>query len=170
MHFSPLHLALLMFGLGVAAASDVACRRIPNQLTLPLAVGGVAASAVTFGAWGAAQSLAAAALAGAILTLLWRRGKLGGGDVKIGIAAAAWVGWARLGPYAAWSGIFLGVLALAAYLASARDARQQMRANFAAVARGQAIAPPLQATGARVPVPAGVALGAGALAAILMGG
>jgi prepilin peptidase CpaA len=170
MHFSALHLSLLTFGVAVAAASDIACRRIPNQLTLPLLVGGVVTSGVTYGVVGVVHSVAAAVVVGTVLTIAWRARMLGGGDVKIGIAAAAWVGWPALVPYVAWSGVFLGVLAVAAYLASTHDARVAVRANLAAVARGRGIAPPLNPREARVPVPAGVALGAGALAAILMRG
>lgn len=170
MHLSGLHLSLLTFMLGVAAASDVACRRIPNELTVPLALAGLVASAVTYGTSGALQSVAGAAVVAAIVTPLWARGKLGGGDVKIGIAAAAWVGLSRVVPYIAWSGIFAGVLAIAAYVVSGREARLEIRANLAAAGQGHAIAPPLRGDGSRVPVPAGVALGAGALAAILLGG
>jgi prepilin peptidase CpaA len=170
MNFSALHLSLLTFGVAVAAASDVACRRIPNQLTLPLAVAGVVVSGVTFGVTAIVQSVAAATVMALVLVIAWRAGMLGGGDVKIGIAAATWVGWRGLVPYVAWSGLFLGVLSVVAYLASAREARVAVRANLAAVAQGHAIAPPLNPRDARVPVPAGVALGAGALATILLRG
>jgi len=72
---------LLAFAaLGVAALRDVACRRIPNRIAAVVALAGVTRQLAV-----GAPVLAVAA-AGCVLLaagLLWLRGLLGGGDVKL---------------------------------------------------------------------------------------
>jgi len=73
--------ALLAFAaLGVAAAQDIALRRIPNRIAATVALAGLARQAA-IGAPGVALAAAGCVLVGA--TLLWLRGLLGGGDVKL---------------------------------------------------------------------------------------
>jgi prepilin peptidase CpaA len=71
--------------LGIAALNDLALRRIPNLLPALIAAAGLARQAM-LGAPAPALLAAGGVFAGA--TLLWLRGVLGGGDVKL-LAAAA---------------------------------------------------------------------------------
>jgi len=76
-------IALLAF----AAWRDVATRTIPDEVSIALAVVGIAARAV-FGVEALVHSLAAASLLGGLLVFLHARGFLGGGDVKLATALA----------------------------------------------------------------------------------
>ncbi len=84
----------------VAVASDVATRRIPNLVTLGgLAVGlavhcasGFAESGFYGGLRGIGASLLGAFACGAVPFLAWRKGEMGGGDVKLFTAIGALVG------------------------------------------------------------------------------
>jgi prepilin peptidase CpaA len=74
-------LALLaLLGLAAAALNDVALRRIPNLLAAIVALAGLARQLMV-GAPAVALLAAGCVLLGA--TLLWLRGVLGGGDVKL---------------------------------------------------------------------------------------
>jgi prepilin peptidase CpaA len=76
---------LALAALGAAALNDVALRRIPNFLPAVIALAGLFRQAM-LGAPLLALLGAGCVLAGA--TLLWMRGLMGGGDVKL-LAAAA---------------------------------------------------------------------------------
>ncbi len=67
-----------------AAASDIALRRVPNAISLALALAGIGLRAAAGSLLG---GLIAAAIVFAIAAFCWRRGWLGGGDVKL-LAAA----------------------------------------------------------------------------------
>jgi prepilin peptidase CpaA len=67
-----------------AAAADLALRRVPNAVPLTLAVVGLG---LRLGAGSLLGGLAAAALVFALAAFCWRRGWMGGGDVKL-LAAA----------------------------------------------------------------------------------
>jgi prepilin peptidase CpaA len=73
--------------LAAAALSDIACRRIPNALAALVALAGLVRQSLAGGAaLGVALPVAMVVLLGG--TLLWLRGALGGGDVKL-LAATA---------------------------------------------------------------------------------
>jgi prepilin peptidase CpaA len=76
----------------VAAIIDVRCRRIPNQLTVPLFLTGVAWWVAARGMGGLADALAGMAVAGAPFFLLWLTGGGGAGDAKMMFAIGAWLG------------------------------------------------------------------------------
>jgi prepilin peptidase CpaA len=79
--------------LWVAVSSDLLWRRIPNALTLPAAGFGVwyhAGSAPD--ALGMAGALTGMFAGGALLLILYPRGGVGGGDVKLLAALGAWLG------------------------------------------------------------------------------
>ncbi|HEX9243684.1 MAG TPA: A24 family peptidase [Anaeromyxobacter sp.] len=156
--------------LGIAAAWDVRRRRIPNELTVSIAVAGLVARALASGAPGAASGLAAALVAGVVLWPAWARGALGGADLKLAVGAGTWVGLSRLVPFALASAVAAGVVGAICYAASSREARQAMRTNLVQAALGMRVAPPLRSGGGRVSVPAGVAVAVGALFATMRGG
>lgn len=81
----------------IAATSD--CRRgeIPNWVTLPPLVIAPLGYGLTFGIGLAMNSLGAAALSGLVPYLLFRRGAIGGGDVKLFAALGAITGFDLVG-------------------------------------------------------------------------
>jgi len=97
----------------IAAVEDVRARRIPNWLTA-----GVAALYPTYvlASPAAVPWLEALAVAGAILVvgfLVFARGWLGGGDVKLIAAVSLWAGPEHILLFALITGLAGGVLALA---------------------------------------------------------
>ena len=97
----------------VACAIDIRTRRIPNTLTFPAIVLGIAAHAWSNGASGFTQALLGAGTGLAVFFPIFVLGGLGGGDVKLMAALGAWVGWHTV----VWAGLYGavagGVLALA---------------------------------------------------------
>lgn len=83
-----------------AVVSDVATRRIPHVITLGGLASGLAihaaAGAVSAGFGGALRGLGLALLGAALCSILpvlsWRRGEMGGGDVKLFAALGALLG------------------------------------------------------------------------------
>jgi prepilin peptidase CpaA len=98
---------LIVFGLilAAAAASDVARYRIPNALPLALLACAFIFALPHDGAAWAARGLSLAVI-GATALMLYLMRALGGGDVKLLIAAALWMPWTSLP-------VFVFVLALA---------------------------------------------------------
>ncbi|HUQ92723.1 MAG TPA: A24 family peptidase [Bryobacteraceae bacterium] len=75
-----------------AAVIDVWQRRIPNWLTVPAIISGLAAGAATDGWAGLGGSIAGVALAVALLgAFCWFR-TMGMGDLKLCMAVGAWIG------------------------------------------------------------------------------
>ncbi len=164
------HTTVFAILLGVAAAWDVARRRIPNGLTVGIAAAGLVVQVLDGGAGGALSGLTAGTIAGALLWPAWAGGALGGGDLKLAVAAGVWVGLPRLLPFALATAVAAGAIAAICYAASTREARGAMRTNLAHAAFGMRIDAPLRSSGGRVSLPAGAAVAAGALFAVLMGG
>jgi prepilin peptidase CpaA len=152
--------ALLVAG----AVADIRNRRIPNALNGLLLVAGVAGQASVNGAKGALSGVAAALLVVIGLWRPWRRGRIGGGDVKMAGAAAAWTGLGLAIPYLLATAVAGGLVALVCAARSSRQARRQMQANLVAVTAG-AGAPEvdIRGGGGRVSVPYGAAVAVGAL-------
>lgn len=80
---------------GVAAATDLRARRIPNLLTLPLAAAGFLYAGLTGGAAGLGGSLGAYALLMLPFVLMFMFAGGGAGDAKLMGGVGAWLG---LGP------------------------------------------------------------------------
>jgi prepilin peptidase CpaA len=120
-----------------AAGTDVACRRIPNWVSLAIALLGTARIVLALtepagsGLQAAVDLLAAAAVfaAGAGLFAL---GWFGGGDVKLMAAGTLWLGAAHAGAFLLATVLAGGVLALAFVIAMAvgRSARGSGRASL----------------------------------------
>lgn len=95
----------------VATVFDVRARRIPNWLTGALAAGAIAVHAFAgLNALGTSVAvMAALALAG---TLLYSRGGIGGGDVKLAIAGSAMLSYPLCVPFLFYTAIGGGLLAV----------------------------------------------------------
>jgi prepilin peptidase CpaA len=76
----------------VAAVTDHRTGHIPNWLTLPALFAGLFLGGMIGAAEGLLRSFFGALLCGAVPWLLWRRGALGGGDVKLLAALGALLG------------------------------------------------------------------------------
>lgn len=164
-----LALALTLCLLAAAALSDVAVRRIPNGIAAAVALLGGARHGMT--GWATLGVAAAAAVAvGVAALLLWHRGLLGGGDVKL-IAAAA-----LLVPTDAVPTLLLAVALAGGVLALLHLALRPVVGGFGVrVNRGAALPFRLLRHEARriargAPLPYGVAIAAGAAFVIVAPG
>jgi prepilin peptidase CpaA len=159
------HLVLLTAMLALAASSDAARRKIPNWITVAIAVTGLASQWMSGGFRAAGGSLLAGIGVGAFLLPFWMKRGIGGGDLKLGAAAAAWVGLSRLPHYMLASTLVGAIVAVACYAASSLEARGSIRANLQAL---HAPAWPRAAggPGKMVLVPYGVGFAVGALYAL----
>jgi prepilin peptidase CpaA len=97
----------------LAAATDIRMHRIPNYLTVPAAVLGLAYHTLSPTGWGLLASLAGLAVGFSLLFIPWLLGGSGMGDVKLLAALGAWLGWKCLLAAFAVSTVFAAVAALA---------------------------------------------------------
>jgi len=77
---------------GLAAVIDIRQHRVPNYLTVPAALAGLAFHSFAPGGWGVGVSLAGFAVGFGLLLLPWLFGGGGMGDVKLLAALGAWLG------------------------------------------------------------------------------
>jgi len=95
----------------VASYSDVQSRRIPNWLTGSLAIAAVVVNGL--GGW---RALGLSLLVIAIMTiggtLLYSRGGIGGGDIKLAIAGSGMLSWPLCLPFLLYTAIGGGLLAV----------------------------------------------------------
>lgn len=162
MKILPPHLVPLAATLVAAVVWDLRVRRIPNLLS---GVAALAALCAAFGEGGARallSGLAAGAATVAALYPFWRRGGLGGGDVKFAGAVAMWVGLSGLPVFWLATAVAGGATAAVCLLASRAPARLEIRANLTIAALHQVIPSVSPATSGRVSVPYGVAIALGA--------
>jgi prepilin peptidase CpaA len=150
--------------LAIAAAADVAERTVPNWISVAIAASGIAAQAST-GGWRAAASSAAVALAlGTLLVVPWSMRLVGGGDLKLASAAAAWMGLGRILPFMLATALAGGVLALPFLKSLAAVGRELLVAASLRRVGAGALPPPRERN-----VPFAVAIAIGAAAAAAMG-
>ena len=83
---------LLIAAAGIACVTDLRSMRIPNWLTLPLLVGGLAYATVMGGWMGFLQSAGGALVAGMVFVLGYVAFGGGAGDAKLMLAFGAWLG------------------------------------------------------------------------------
>ena len=77
----------------VAARADVRTRTIPNRLTFPALLLGIAVHGAIGGLDGLKSSLVGMAVAGGVLLPGWLFRWMGAGDVKLMAAVGAWLAW-----------------------------------------------------------------------------
>lgn len=107
-----LALAIVFGMLALAAASDVASRRIPNGLPIVIAVSFLVAGVAAPDRVDLVGGLWVAACVFAVGFLGFALGKIGGGDVKLLAAMALWAGPAAAMDYLLLTGLAGGALAL----------------------------------------------------------
>ncbi len=154
MSFGYQALGLLAALLVVACVTDAARRRIPNAVSAAVAVVGLLAQASGSGFRAAGLAAGAALAVLALLAAPWRFGILGGGDVKLAAACAAWTSFQRLP-------LFLLATALAGGVLAAGVAVRHAHLAFAP----GAARPGLEIDKVRIPY--AFAIGGGALVALL---
>jgi len=100
----------------VAAAKDLTSYTIPNWISIALGAAFVPAAAA---AWASGASLPDLALClgvgvGALIVgvVMFTFGWIGGGDAKLFAACALWLGWSALAPFLFWTAIAGGVLSM----------------------------------------------------------
>ncbi len=99
------------------AAFDLRWRRIPNKLTAAAALIAFLVNALMGGVRGLLGSLAACLLAGAVFAVMFFLGGMGGGDVKLMAAIAAFAGVGHVTELLLSTALAGGVFALAVALA-----------------------------------------------------
>jgi prepilin peptidase CpaA len=110
--------------LGVACATDVAKRRIPNIVVVAIFVLGLVEQWRLGGMTGLLLALAVGAGFFALFFLPWAFGKMGGGDLKLFTAVAVWITPAKLTSfvfYTALAAIPLAVLTYVLHQVKGRD-------------------------------------------------
>ena len=108
----PLLVGAILLSL-IAGWTDWRSRRIPNWLTVPGFVVGVAANTFLGGWSGMKESLLGAGLAFALLLPFWLLKSLGAGDLKFAVALGGYTGPGRLIDILIGSVFVAGVMALA---------------------------------------------------------
>lgn len=104
--------------LAVAAYGDVCRRRIPNKLTIALALLGTLRLVAAGSPLAAVYTFAAAAIVLLLGIALFARGVLGGGDAKLLTAAVLLVGYREVGDLLFVTGLSGGLVALMVIAAS----------------------------------------------------
>jgi len=97
---------------GVACVFDIRNRRIPNRLTGPIFLVGLAAHTFFSGWKGLTDAMVAAFVGGIVFLLFYLAGGMGAGDVKLMAATASVVGLPSIGSLLISTGIAGGLLAL----------------------------------------------------------
>ncbi|HVV17627.1 MAG TPA: A24 family peptidase [Polyangia bacterium] len=157
----------LGLGLIVSIVCDLRGRRIPNAASAWILVSGLTLRGFEQGAAALFSGVGAAALVVAALYRPWLRGGIGGGDVKLAAAAAAWVPFARLHWFALCAAVAGGLVAGACYLLARPPARAEIRANLTlTVLHNELPAMPSHRAG-QLSVPYALAIAAGAAIALL---
>jgi prepilin peptidase CpaA len=158
---------LLVVLLVAAAHWDVRKRRIPNALNAAVLLCGLAGALVGEGFWAVPSGLAAGLLTVVLCWVPWIAGRIGGGDVKLAGAAAAFVGLRFLCEYLLATALAGGLVAVVCFFLSNRTARKEMVTNLKVAIVGIMPEPSLRG-GGRVSVPYGVASTLGALFVIFV--
>ncbi len=153
-----------------AAIWDIRHRRIPNALSLVVALTGIGAQALVKGGGAVLAGTCAGVALIALLWQPWLKGRIGGGDVKVAGAAATWMGIEHLPMYLLVTAAVGGLVAAICYLLSTRSVRHEMQNNLTTAATTMAVPDaPIRGGAGRVSVPYGVAVATGALVVLWMG-
>ena len=167
-------IATLIVFLALCAGVDLSARRIPNFISGPAVVAGLALNGVYFGADGVRASLAGLVATTAVLLGPFALGGLGGGDVKMMGAVGALLG-PRLALWSMALGMMLGGVVMLCHLARTgrlREKLERTRAMLTAAAVTGSLSPlRVSATDpGAIALPYSVPLGLGTLAVVALRG
>ncbi len=123
-------LPVLFVGLLVAVVFDVRYRRVPNVICGIILAVGLLARGVLQGPLSALAGFGGAALVLFALFRPWQRGGIGGGDVKLAAATAAWLEWSQLIWFVLASALAGGIVAAICYFLSRASTRAEVRASL----------------------------------------
>ena len=162
--------AILVVGVGILAViayGDVCTRRIPNALSLAIAILGLIRLVLVWDRVAAGHTIVAAAVIFASTFLLFRRGSIGGGDAKLITAMALLVGAGDLFSFLFLMSLCGGALALAIL------ARDKLRPWFRPVSRPARMPCATEAKGSSAvapqsTVPYGVAIAAAGVITLIL--
>jgi prepilin peptidase CpaA len=124
-------------GCFAASYTDVRARRIPNWLTGSLAIGALVLHSFA-GLRAALVSLAVMLVLTALGTLAYSRGGIGGGDVKLAIAASGMLSYPLCVPFLLYGAIGGGLLALV-FIARRGSVRASLTRVVAATSGGPGV-------------------------------
>lgn len=96
----------------IAGWMDLRNRRIPNLLTVPFALSGIAFHAISNGVQGATGSLIGGVVGLSLLLLPFFANGIGGGDVKLMAGVGAWLGGTATVAVFLFAGILTGASAI----------------------------------------------------------
>lgn len=122
---SPVEVEMWVAGVvGLAATvEDIARRTISNWLPLAALAGGISSQMLAHGWKGLLTALGGAVCGFAVFLVFYVLGGMGGGDVKLMAGFGAVVGLSRLFPFAFWTAVVGGIMALGALGFAAARAR-----------------------------------------------
>ena len=161
------HLAPLALGLAGAIVLDLRSRRIPNAVSGFVLLSAVVVRGLDQGGLAALAGVGAAALVVAALYRPWTMGGIGGGDVKLAAATAAWIPFARLPWFALAAAAAGGLVAGACYALARSPARAEIRANLILTAVHQELPAVPSHRAGHPSVPYAIAIASGAIVAFL---
>lgn len=115
--------------LAILALLDLRVRRVPNSVSVPFLLAGVAGAGLVGGGAGALASLGGAAVGLGMLIVPFSLRMVGGGDVKALAAMGAWLGPAPTVFAAAWGFVAGGVIAVLLVLPQ-RELRRDVWVNL----------------------------------------
>jgi|SRR5579863_172752 prepilin peptidase CpaA len=148
---------LTLAGTFAASYCDVRSRRIPNAITGSLVVAAMIVHAF-FGLWPLLQCLGVIAVMTVGGYLVYSRGGIGAGDIKLAIAGSAMLGYPLCVPFLIYTGIAGGFIALIFLLARASSRATLSHSVFMTLAGAPGIS-----TDKREKLPYAVAFALGAV-------
>jgi len=168
-----LALAIAVWIAVTAAIWDLKWRRIPNVLTIPAVISGIALHSIQSGMDGLVSSLLGMAIGGGILLVFYILGGMGAGDVKLMAGIGAVIGYRLVLPVLFLIGIAGGIMAavkLTKRLVSRRSVAKAELTDFPAGATlGQVDESGRSGVGVmKESIPYGVAIAAGTLASLVL--
>jgi prepilin peptidase CpaA len=157
----------LGLGLILSVVCDLRKRRIPNAVSAWILISGLTVRGFEQGAGALFSGVGAAALVVAALYRPWLLGGIGGGDVKLAAATAAWVPFGRLHWFALSTAAAGGLVAAVCYLVARGAARAEIRANLTLTALQNELPTVPSHRAGHPSVPYALAIAAGAAVSLL---
>jgi prepilin peptidase CpaA len=157
----------------IAATWDLKWRRIPNTLTMPAVISGIALHSVQSGREGLVSSLLGMAIGGGLLLVFYIFGGMGAGDVKLMAGIGALTGYRLVLPVLFLIGVAGGIMAVGKLAARFADRQRIKRAELTDSAAGANLGQVAERDRPggglmKETMPYGVAIAAGTLASLVL--